>query len=342
MISMKYILEVMEKICCTASPTGYTQNAMKVVETELVSMGYEVSYTRKGALTSIIKGKNEKIKRSVAAHIDTLGAMVKEIKGNGRIAFTNIGGYAGGSIESENCNIHTSDKVFTGTIYTVKPSVHIHSDARTLDRTLDNMEILLDERVSSAKDVQELGISVGDFISFESRFRVTEKGYIKSRHLDDKASVAIILGVCKYIRENNIIPEFSVQVFISNYEEVGHGASSGLSPDAEELLCVDMGTPGIGQNTDEYTVSICAKDSSGPYDYELRSRLTKLAEDNNIGYKVDIYPNYSSDGAAALQAGMGLKVGLIGPGVYASHTYERTHKDSVECAAKLLVEYIRS
>jgi putative aminopeptidase FrvX len=316
---------------------------MKILEDEFNKLGISVSYTNKGALTALINGKTKKVRSAVSAHIDTLGAMVKEIKSDGRLSLTPIGMFLGNSIESENCFIHTmDDNTYTGTIYTNKPSPHIHSDTSELKRSFGNMEIVLDEKVFSCKDTQKLGIEVGDFVSFESRFRVTDSGYIKSRHLDDKASVAIILGVCKYLSENNIIPEYSIQIFISNYEEVGHGASSGLSEEVEELLCVDMGTPGSGQNTDEYTVSICAKDSTGPYDYELRNKLIKLAKDNNIGYKVDIYPHYGSDGSTALIAGMNLRVALIGPGVYASHTYERTHKESIECTARLLIEYIKS
>ncbi len=342
MIDMKYTLDIMESICNTASPTGFTKNVLKLIENELSGFGLNPNYTRKGALTAIIKGKNENIKRALATHVDTLGAMVKEIKGNGRIAFTGIGSYAPSSIETENCYVHTESKILSGTVYTIKPSVHIHSDVRTLERSIENMEVVLDEKIFSAAEAKDLGVDIGDFISFESRFRVTESGFIKSRHLDDKAGTAIMLGIVKYMYENNIVPEYSVQLFISNYEEVGHGASSGLLPSVEELLCIDMGTPGIGQNTDEYTVSICAKDSSGPYDYELRSKLVKLAKDNNIGYKLDIYPYYGSDGSAALHAGMEIRVGLIGPGVYASHSYERTHSESIECTARLALAYIQS
>lgn len=342
MLNTDYIVSIMEKLCNTASPTGYTQNVLKLVEQELQSFGYTVSYTNKGALISYIPGSNPKATKALAAHVDTLGAMVKEIKSSGRLALSMVGGYVGNSIECENCNVHTVEgKVYSGTIYTTKPSVHVHSDVRTQERSIENMEVVLDEKVFSSKDVLELGIEIADFISFDARFKATETGFIKSRHLDDKASVAIILGVCKYLKENGITPSETVQIFISNYEEVGHGASFGLHQDVQELLCVDMGAPGLGQNTDEYTVSICAKDSSGPYDYELKNKLVSLAKQNNIGYKVDIYPNYGSDGSAALRAGANIRVGLIGPGVYASHAYERTHVDSVRCTAELILAYVK-
>lgn len=341
MIDTVYILELLQKLCNTASPSGYTEKAFKLLEEEFNKLEMPFYYTNKGSIYSYIYGKNKNVKKALTAHIDTLGAMVKEIKEDGHLAFAEVGSYACNSVECENCLIHTaSGKVYSGTVYTIKPSIHIHNDVSALPRTLDNMEIVLDEKVFSIKDVQDLEIEIGDYISFDSRFKVTESGFVKSRHLDDKAGVAITLGVCKYIKEQNIIPDNSIQVFISNYEEVGHGACSGIAEEAEEILCIDMGAPGTGQNTNEYSVSICAKDSTGPYDYKLKSKLVDLAKKNGIDYRVDLYPYYGSDASAALRAGMCLRAGLIGPGVFASHSYERTHIDSIRCTAELLLAYI--
>lgn len=341
MIDTGYILDVLQRLCNTASPTGYTESALKLLEEEFNKLSMPFYYTNKGSIYSYINGKSKNVKKVLSAHTDTLGAMVREVKENGHLAFAGVGGYTGNSVECENCLIHTvSGKTYSGTIYTTKPSIHIHEDISTLPRTLDNMEIVLDEKVFSIKDVQDLGIEIGDYISFDSRFKVTESGFVKSRHLDDKAGVAITLGVCKYIKEKNIIPDNSIQVFISVYEEVGHGACSGIAEEAEELLCVDMGTPGTGQNTNEYSVSICAKDSSGPYNYKMKNKLVDLAKKNGIDYRVDLYPHYGSDASAALKAGMCLRTGLIGPGIFASHSYERTHIDSIRCTAELLLAYI--
>lgn len=341
MIDIQYTLDILQSLCSTPSPTGYTDNINKLLEDEFHKLGMPVYYTRKGALYSILEGKNKQVKKAVASHIDTLGAMIKEIKSNGRLSFSMVGGFTGNSVECENCLLHTaSGKVVSGTIYTTKPSIHIHGDTSTNSRTIEDMEVVLDEKAASADEVKALGIEVGDYISFDARFRVTESGFVKSRHLDDKAGVAITLGACKYLRDNNIIPDYSIQLFITNYEEVGHGACSGIVEEAEELLCIDMGAPGTGQNSDEYSVSICAKDSSGPYDYKLRGRLVELAKKNEINYKIDIYPKYSSDASAALKAGLCTRAGLIGPGVFASHSYERTHTDSIRCTAELLLAYI--
>lgn len=342
MIDMDYTLHVLEKLCTTPSPSGMTHDVMRIIETEFNKLDMKVKYTNKGGLVTYYKGKNSGAKKAISAHGDTLGAMVKEIKADGRLAITAVGYYMYQSIECENCIIHTAeDKTYTGTIYTTKPSVHVNSDSRTMERTIENYEVVIDEKVFSKEDVMKLGIEVGDYISFESRFRVTKSGFVKTRHLDDKASVAIIIGACKYMKENNIVPENDVQIFITNFEELGHGASHGIDVTVSELLCVDMGALGDGQNSDEYTVSICAKDSGGPYDLELRSRLVKLSKENGVMYKVDTYPFYGSDGGAALKAGYDLKVALIGPGVYASHSYERTHVASIENAAKLLIAYLK-
>lgn len=340
-MNIDYVVSYMEKICKTPSPTGFTQNVMTLIAEELQSFGIKTSFTNKGSLSALIPGKNPLPKKALAAHVDTLGAMVKHIKENGRISFAPIGGYTMNSVECENCFIHTSSgTVYTGTVYCVKPSVHIHEDCKTLERTLENMEIIIDEKVCSADEVNKLGIEVGDFITFDSRFKYTKGGYIKSRHLDDKASVAILVGLCKHIMESSISLENSVQILITNYEEVGHGASVGLLSSIEELLCLDMGAPGTGQNSSEYAVSICAKDSGGPYDFSLRNHLVKLSQDNNIDYKIDIYPHYGSDAGTALRAGFDIKFGLIGPGVYASHSYERTHRDSIINTSELALKYI--
>jgi putative aminopeptidase FrvX len=342
MINVDYTLEVLKKICTTPSPSGYTKAVMELLEKEFKSLGMEVTYNSKGGLITYFKGKNSGAVKAIAAHGDTLGAMVKEIKGSGRLAITSIGGYMPQSIECENCMIHTAEgKTYTGVIYTTKPSTHVHADAKSFERSIENLEVVIDEKVFSKQDVLGLGIDVGDFISFDSRFRITESGYVKTRHLDDKASVAIILGACKYLKENNIVPEKDIQIFVTNHEEVGHGASHGIDDSVRELLCVDMGALGIGQNSDEYTVSICAKDGGGPYDFELRSSLVKLCKEVGAEYKVDIYPFYGSDGGAALRAGRNIRVGLIGPGIYASHSYERTHVDSIVNTAKLLLAYMQ-
>lgn len=343
-----YLLNVLEELCNTPSPTGYTEDAMKVVAKELGIMGIRVERARKGSLMAFVDGKSKGYKKVIAAHTDTLGGMVKAIKSDGKISITALGGYMANSIECENVLIHGNDKKYSGTVYTTKPSVHVHGgEARKLERSLDNVEVVIDEKVKDADGVRALGIEVGDFVSFESRFRVTESGFVKSRHLDDKGGVSIILTALKKISEEmktagGPVLEEGVQILITGHEEMGYGASSNISEEAEEMLCVDMGTPGPDQETDEFTVSICAKDSAMPYDINMRNKLIKISKENEIGYKVDTYNFYGSDGKASLVAGYDLRVGLIGPGIFASHSYERTHVDSLISSAKLVYEYLKT
>lgn len=337
------IKNYLERILTIPSPSGYTKKVMDYFKNELDSLNVPYKMTTKGALVVSLKGKDDNYQRTISAHIDTLGAMVKEIKSKGTLSLVPVGGYMMTSIDGENCIVETLEgKTYTGTIQTIKPSVHISDDARDLKRIPENMELILDEKVSSKEDVETLGIDVGDFICFDTRTTFTEKGFIKSRHLDDKASAAILLYAIRYIKENNIELPYTTNFFISNYEEVGHGACAGIPENTKEFLSVDMGAPGPGQNSSEYSVCICAKDSSGPYDYDFRKKLIDLCKENNISYKVDIYPHYGSDASAALRAGWDVKTGLVGTGVFASHAYERTHMDGVTATLDLVIKYCLS
>ena len=339
---MDYLIKSLEELLKIPSPTGNTDKAVDYMEGKFKELGLETRRTVKGALITTIEGKNKDKEVTLSGHVDTLGAMVKEVKSNGRLKITQLGGYVWSTIEGEHVTIESSEgKIYTGTVLTTKASSHVHgSETNTIKRDGENMEIRIDERVSSKEDVLNLGINVGDFVSFDPRALVTESGYIKSRHLDDKAGVISILGMAKHLLENKIVPNYTTNFYISTYEEVGHGASASLPEKTFELIAVDMAAPGDGQTSDEFSVTICAKDSSGPYDYELRKRLVELAKGEDLDYKIDIYPYYASDGSQALRAGYDINVGLIGPGVDASHSYERTHKDAIDNTIKLGIAYL--
>ncbi|WP_315119537.1 M42 family metallopeptidase [uncultured Clostridium sp.] len=335
--TIKYYLN---NILTTPSPSGCTEKVIDYIKKELDIIGVPYSLTNKGCLLITIQGKNNEYGKVFSAHIDTLGAMVKSIKSNGSLSLSPLGGYMMNSVEGENCIVETLEgKQYTGTIQSIKPSVHISDDARELKRIPENMEIILDEKVFSKEDTKKLGIEVGDFIFFDTRTTFTPNGFVKSRHLDDKASAAILLYAIKHLVENKIELPYTTSFFITNYEEVGHGASAAIPDNTKEFIAVDMGAPGLDQNSSEYAVCICAKDSSGPYDLELRKKLMSLCKDNNIPYKVDIYPHYGSDASAALRAGWDIKTGLIGTGVFASHGYERTHMEGILATLDLIIKY---
>lgn len=325
------------------SPSGNTNEVIGFVEKFLQELDVETKRNRKGGLIATIPGSDEGNHRMLTAHVDTLGAIVKEIKPSGRLKLDLIGGFRYNSIEGEYCEIETSsDKRFTGTILMHQTSVHVYKDAGKAERNQDNMEVRIDEEVHNADEVRALGIEVGDFVSFDPRVQTSPSGFIKSRHLDDKASVAILLQLIKQIKTDKIQLPYTTHFLISNNEEIGYGGNSNITPETAEYLAVDMGAMGDGQSTDEYTVSICVKDASGPYHYGLRKNLVQLAAENNIGYKLDIYPYYGSDASAAIRSGHDIVHGLIGPGIDSSHAFERTHEKSIENTAKLLYHYVQS
>lgn len=322
------------------SPSGHAEKAVKYVKDEVEKLGYTTHITNKGALIITVEGENDQDHKCITAHVDTLGAMVKEIKEDGRLSLDLIGGFSYNAIEGEYCEIETSaGQTYTGTICLHETSVHVYRNNDNEPRNIDHMEVRLDKKVNTKADTEQLGIEVGDFISFDPRTQVTSSGFIKSRHLDDKASVAMIIEFLKAVKKENLKLPHTIQFYISNNEEIGYGANASISSNIVEFIAFDMGALGDGQASDEYTVSICAKDASGPYHKALREQLVNLCKTNKIPYKVDIYPYYSSDASAALKAGADIKHGLFGAGIESSHALERTHIDSLKATQALLHAY---
>jgi putative aminopeptidase FrvX len=328
----------------TPSPTGYHLEAIPYVEQAFRALDLAdliIETSPKGALVLTWPGAGKGLPRGLTAHVDTLGFMVKEIKSNGRLKVSMLGTYMWNAAEFEGVTVQTfGGQRYRGTFLPVKASVHIHRDARDAPRNDETMEVRLDERVASAEETHALGIDVGDFVFIDPRVEITESGFIRSRHLDDKAGVTAIYGAFLALKDAGLRPAHTVVVLIANYEEVGHGGAAGFPPDLGELVAIDMAAVGNGQNSDEFSVGICAKDAGGPYHVELTRKLRTLAEDAGIPYKVDIYPHYGSDGEAYWHAGGSAQVALIGPGVDASHGYERTHVESLIHTAHLIARYL--
>lgn len=340
-LNESYILNLLTTLLQTPSPSGFTHDIMKVIQAEAESLDIPFSQNEKGGAILRVKGKDPSRVIALSAHVDTLGAMVRSVTSRGTLAITSVGGFMMHSIENEYCTIHTrSGKTYSGTILSTHPSVHVYSDARDFKRIESNMEVRIDEVVENKEDVLKLGISPGDFISFDARAVITPSGYVKSRHLDDKASVAALFGLLESSKREGWVPRHDLVFLISNFEEVGHGASW-IPEGIHEMIAVDMGAMGDDLSCKETDVSICAKDSSGPYDYEMTGKLIELAKELNIPYAVDIYPHYGSDASAALSAGHNIRAALIGPGVHASHAMERTHKQAILNTTRLLAAYVK-
>lgn len=337
---MDYMLKKAVELLGIDSPTGYTKDAVEYLCAEYCKLGYKPVVTVKGGVLVDLGGQDAEDALLLEAHTDTLGGMVAEIKSNGRLKLTSLGGLNPNNTEAENCRVITREgRRVEGTFQIENASIHVNDDYNGAKRGFDHMEVLLDEEVTTKEDAEALGIMVGDIVAFEPRTRITESGYIKSRFLDDKLSVAILLGYAKWLKEEGKIPARKVYQHITVYEEVGHGACGTVPEGVTEILSVDMGCVGDGLNCTEKQVSICAKDSGGPYNYEVVGDLIATAKAAGVDFAVDVYPHYGSDADAALGAGYDVKHGLIGPGVYASHGYERSHKKGVKNTFELLKAY---
>lgn len=318
------------------SPTGFTSNAIAFIDKTLRGYGFFPIRTRKGALRCSL-GDNPTV--AMAAHTDTLGAIVSGINSNGTLAFSLLGGPLLPSFEGGYVRIHTMDnRVYNGTLLLNDPSTHANNKAATQERSTSVMHVRIDEAVSTKDGVLALGIRVGDIIAFDPKYQEFDNGFIKSHFLDNKAGCYVLLEVARMIAEQN--GEAPVELFFSTYEEVGHGGAPSLSPTVEDLLVIDMGVVGDACQGNEYACSICAKDSGGPYDYEMRKTLVQIAQEQGIAHAIDVYPFYSSDGTAAWRAGVDVRVGLIGPGVHASHGMERTHTKGISATIELCMAYI--
>jgi len=335
-----YLVEKTGTLLNIDSPTGYTDNAAAWARQEFESLGFPVKMTNKGGVLVSLGGEDRDNGLLLEAHLDTLGGMVAELKGNGRLRLTNLGGMNPNNAETENVRVVTKfNGVYEGTFQLCNASIHVNGEYSNIKRDWDTCEVVLDEDVRKKEDTEKLGIAVGDIVCFEPNVRVTKSGYIKSRFLDDKLSVGILLGLAKYIHDEKIVPKRALYIHITVFEEVGHGGAGNVPAGCTEALSVDMGCVGEGLQCTEKQVSICAKDSGGPYSYAVVKGLIEAARAAGADFAVDIYPHYGSDVEATLRAGNDLRHGLIGAGVYASHGYERSHREGAENVLRLLIAY---
>lgn len=336
-----YAVEKAVELLAIDSPTGFTKVAADWVKKEFEALGFSATLTNKGGVLVDLGGADAENALLLEAHTDTLGGMVAEVKGNGRLRLTNLGGMRAENSETENVRVYTrAGRVIEGTLQLCNASVHVNGAFADTKRSFDTTEVLLDENVKSADDARALGIEVGDIVCFDPRTRVTASGYIKSRFLDDKLSVGILLGFAKYLADNRITLSRRVYVHVTVYEEVGHGGAASVPVGVTEAISVDMGCVGDGLTCTERQVSICAKDSGGPYSYEVVGKLIDVAKATGADYAVDVYPHYGSDVEATLGGGADVRHGLIGSGVYASHGYERSHRDGVKNTLLVLRGYL--
>ncbi len=333
------LMNIAQRLLAIDSPSGFTDGVIREAEQIAQDHSYATRRTNKGNLIVSVPGREKGKKIGLCAHVDTLGLMVRSITADGMLKITKVGGPILPTLDGEYCKIYTREgKVYTGTILSLSPAVHVYDDAATRPREEKELAVRIDEKVKSKEDVEKLGICAGDYVCFDPKTTVTESGFLKSRFIDDKGSAACLLVLLRLMHFAKVRPRYDTEVCFTVHEEVGHGGAT--LPQVDELLAVDMGCVGDDLNCTEYQVSICAKDNNGPYDYEMVSRLVELAKTNGVDYAVDIYPHYGSDVAVAWHAGMDAKGALIGPGVHASHGMERTHFDGMKATIDLVSLYL--
>ena len=342
LIDMEYVVATLEHLLEIRSPTGYTDQIVRWTAEELGRLGLEAELTRRGAIRVDIEGDQHEGDRAIVAHLDTLGAMVKRLKANGRVQLVPIGTWSARFAEGARVTIMTDERLYRGTILPLKASGHTFGAAVDVQETAwENLELRIDEQVRSREELQALGINVGDFVAIDPQPELSESGYINARHLDDKAGSAVLLGVAKALAESKKRPPIDCHLIFTISEEVGSGASHTLHGDVAEMVTIDNGTVGPRQNSSEFGVTVAMMDRAGPFDWHLTRLLIELCETHGIQYQRDVFRHYRSDSASAVDAGNDVRTALVCFGVDASHGWERTHLDALRSLGDLIIQYIR-
>jgi peptidase M42 family hydrolase len=342
-IDTEYLRRMLLKLLATPSPSGYTDRAVHAVCEELEQLGVPFELTRRGAIRATLKGKADCPNKAIVAHIDTLGAMVKSLKPNGRLQLVAVGHWNARFAEGARCTLFTDVGQHRGTILPLKASGHTFGpEIDNQPGGWDHVELRIDERVFDLEGLLQLGVHVGDFIAIDTQPEITETGFINARHLDDKAGAALLLAAVKAVRTHDVVLPVDCHPLFTISEEVGSGASAALHQDVAEMLTIDNGTTAPGQNSSEFGATICMADMSGPFDYHLTHRIIQLCQEYEIPHQRDVFKYYRSDSAAALEAGNDVRTALVAFGVDASHGYERIHQDSLEAIARLITAYMQS
>lgn len=342
-IDTAYLKDILLKLLEIPSPTGFTDAVVHFVGQELESLGVPFELTRRGAIRATIEGKQRAPNRATVTHLDTLGAMVRELKSNGRLGVVMIGHWSPRFAEGARVTVFTDEKSYRGTILPLKASGHVYNEEiDTQPVSWDNLEIRIDEKLNGKEGLVELGFNVGDYVAVDTNPEVTDSGYIKSRHLDNKAGVACQLAAIKAIKDSKSKLPVDCHPLFTISEEEGTGASSILHGDVASMVAIDNSTIAIGQNSEEDKVVIAMRDQGGLYDYHLTHKLIQLCEDHKIPYVRDVFRHYKSDATSALSAGNDIRTALICFGLDASHGYERTHMDSLLSLTQLICTYMKS
>lgn len=341
-INENYLKSFLLELLNIPSPTGYTDAIVRRVCKELEHLGVEYELTRRGAIRANLAGKQRSPDRAIVTHLDTLGAMVKEKKENGRLAIVPVGHWSSRFAEGARVRIFTDSTVYRGTILPLMASGHTFNEM--IDKqpvSWEQVEVRIDEAIESKEGLNEIGVEIGDFIAIDTNPEILANGYINSRHLDNKAGVALVMATVEAIVKDRVQLPVDCHILFTISEETGSGASAVLHGDVAEMVTIDNGTQAQGQNSSEFGATIAMADSTGPFDYHLTHFLIDLCKENNISYQRDIFKYYRCDSASAVEAGNDTRTALVAFGLDSSHGYERTNIDSLMSVSRLLSIYMQ-
>lgn len=343
-VDREYLLTILSRLLQIPSPSGFTNDIVRFVGEELSRLGIAFEITRRGAIRADLKGRRQSPDRGIVSHLDTIGAMVKRLKNNGRLELVPIGQWSSRFAEGARVRVFSDGgRCFSGTVLPLKASGHtFHQEVDLQPVSWEQVEVRLDEFSDREEDLRRLGIHVGDFVAVEPGTEIMANGFINSRHLDDKAGVAAVLAAARAVLTAGMVLPVDCHLLFTISEEIGSGASAVLHRDVAEMLTVDNATPAKGQNSREFGVTIAMMDSSGPFDYHLTHKLIDLCHRHDIPHQRDIFRYYRCDSASAVEAGNDIRTALVSFGVDSSHGYERTHVDALLSVAKLLIHYMGS
>ncbi|HLA32057.1 MAG TPA: osmoprotectant NAGGN system M42 family peptidase [Pseudomonas sp.] len=340
---LDYLHKVLLEMLAIPSPTGFTDTIVRYVAARLEELGIPFELTRRGTIRATLKGRQNSPDRAVSAHLDTIGAIVRELQGNGRLGLAPVGCWSSRFAEGSRVSLFTDQGVLRGSILPLMASGHaFNTEVDQLPISWDHVELRLDAYSNTRADCETLGIAVGDFVAFDPLPEFTESGHISARHLDDKAGVAALLTALKAIQESAREPEIDCHPLFTITEEVGSGAAAALPWDVSEFVGIDIAPVAPGQQSSEHTVSVAMQDSGGPYDYHLSRQLLRLAGAHEIPVRRDLFRYYHSDAQSAITAGHDIRIALLAFGCDATHGYERTHTDSLKALSSLLTAYLLS
>ena len=342
-IDTEYLQKTLAKLLEIPSPTGYTDTIVRFVTKELKLLGLDAELTRRGAIRAIRQGSRRKGARAIVTHLDTLGAQVKFLKDNGRLSLVPIGTWSARFAEGARGTVFSENGAYRGTILPLKASGHTFNDEiDSLPIGWDHVEFRIDALARNFEDIERLGIDIGDIVAIDPQTEFIDNGFIVSRHLDNKAGVAVALTALKAMQDEKQRTPVDIHFLFTIAEEVGVGASSILTPDVASMISVDNGTSAPGQNSSEFGVTIAMADQTGPFDYHLTKKLVSLCREHDIRFQKDVFRYYRSDSASAIEAGADVRTALITFGVDASHGYERIHMHALRSLSELITAYLGS